>query len=123
MVYKLIIMDVSKSVCPDCNKPLKIARMVCPSCNLAVEGEFELSPLGKLSVEDQAFVIAFVRHHGSIKKMESLFGISYPTVKNRLNAISAALDKNFHAPSPNLYVLEQLSRGDVSVEEALERLV
>jgi len=116
-------MDVSKSVCPDCNKPLKIARMTCPSCNLAVEGDFELSPLGKLGVEDQAFVIAFVRHHGSIKRMESLFGISYPTVKNRLNAISAALDKNFHAPSPNLYVLEQLSRGDLSVEEALERLV
>lgn len=116
-------MDVSKSVCPECNKPLKIARMTCPSCNLAVEGDFELSPLGKLSVDDQAFVIAFVRHHGSIKKMESLFGISYPTVKNRLNAISAALDKNFQAPSPNLYVLEQLSQGELTVEEALDRLV
>jgi hypothetical protein len=54
--------------------------------------------------------------------MESLFGISYPTVKNRLNAISAALDRNFEGPSPNLYVLEQLSRGELSVEEALERL-
>jgi hypothetical protein len=115
--------DVSKSLCPDCNKPLKIARMTCSSCNLAVEGDFEVSPLGKLSVDDQAFVIAFVRHHGSIKKMESLFGISYPTVKNRLNAVSAALDTNFQAPSPNLYVLEQLSRGELSVEEALERLV
>jgi len=116
-------MDVSKSVCPECNKPLKIARMTCPSCALAVEGEFELSPLGKLSLDDQAFVIAFVRHHGSIKKMESLFEVSYPTVKNRLNAISAALDKNFQAPSPNLYVLEQLSRGELSLAEALERLV
>lgn len=116
-------MDVAKSVCPDCNKPLKIARMTCTSCSLAVEGDFEVSPLGKLSVEDQAFVIAFVRHHGSIKKMESLFGISYPTVKNRLNAISAALDRNFQAPSPNAYVLEQLSRGELSVDEALERLV
>jgi hypothetical protein len=115
-------MDVSKSVCPDCNKPLKIARMTCPSCSLAVEGEFEVSPLGKLRVDDQAFVIAFVREHGSIKKMESLFGVSYPTIKNRLNAISAALDKNFQAPSPNLSVLEQLSRGELSVDEALERL-
>jgi len=68
------------------------------------------------------FVVAFVRHHGSIKKMESLFGVSYPTIKNRLNAISATLDKNFDAPSPNLYVLEQLSRGELNVEEALERL-
>jgi len=54
--------------------------------------------------------------------MESVFNISYPTVKNRLNAIAAALDKNFQAPSPNLYVLEQLSRGELSVEEALEKL-
>jgi len=68
------------------------------------------------------FVVAFVRHHGSIKKMESLFGVSYPTIKNRLNAISVTLDKNFDAPSPNLYVLEQLSRGELNVEEALERL-
>ena len=87
-----------------------------------MEGEFELSPLGKLSPEDQAFVIAFVRHHGSLKKMEGIFGISYPTVKNRLNAIGAKLDKSFEAPSPNLYVLEQLSRGELTVDEALERL-
>jgi len=83
---------------------------------------FKISPLGKLAPDDQAFVIAFVRHHGSLKKMESVFGISYPTVKNRLNTIAANLDKNFEQPSPNLYVLEQLSRGELTVEEALERL-
>jgi len=116
-------MDISKAVCPECNQSLKIGRMSCPSCNTAIEGDFEVSPLGRLSIDDQALVIAFLRHHGSIKKMESLFGISYPTVKNRLNAISATLDKNFQAPSPNLYVLEQLSRGELSVEEALEKLV
>ena len=115
-------MDISKAVCSDCLKPLQVARMQCPSCELAMEGEFEISPLAQLKTEDQAFVIAFVRHHGSIKKMESLFDISYPTVKNRLNAIAAALDKTFAAPSPNLYVLEQLSRGELTVEEALEKL-
>jgi hypothetical protein len=115
-------MDISKALCPDCNQPLKVARLACPTCKLSIEGEFEVSPLGKLSVDDQAFMIAFLRHHGSIKKMESIFGISYPTVKNRLNAIAAALDKNFEAPSPNLYVLEQLSRGELTVAEALERL-
>ncbi|HUK52056.1 MAG TPA: DUF2089 family protein, partial [Candidatus Binatia bacterium] len=88
----------------------------------SIEGEFEVSPLGQLRPEDQVFVIAFVRHHGSLKKMESLFNISYPTVKNRLNAIGAALDKNFEAPSPNLFVLEQLERGELTVAEALERL-
>jgi hypothetical protein len=115
-------MDISKTTCPDCKKPLKIARMACASCGMSMEGEFEVSALAQLSLEDQTFVIAFVRSHGSIKKMESLFGISYPTVKNRLNAIGAALDKSFQAPSPNLYVLEQLSRGEISVEEAIEKL-
>ena len=96
--------------------------MVCPTCGLSVEGNFEISPLARLGVDDQAFVMAFVRHHGSIKKMEEVFNISYPTVKNRLNAIGAALDQNFNAPSPNLYVLEQLARGELTVEEALEKL-
>ena len=115
-------MDISKALCPDCNTQLTVTRMACPTCKVSLEGQFEVSPLGKLSPDNQAFVIAFVRHHGSLKKMESIFGISYPTVKNRLNAIAANLDKNFESPSPNLYVLEQLSRGELTVEEALERL-
>jgi hypothetical protein len=115
-------MDAGKAKCPECDKEMAIARMVCPSCRMAMEGQFELSPLARLRPDDQGFVIAFIRHHGSIKKMESLFDVSYPTVKNRLNAIAAALDKNFEAPSPNLYVLEQLERGELTVDEALEKL-
>jgi len=115
-------LDISKAKCPECNQSLKVSKVSCPTCLMAMEGDFEVSPLGQLSAEDQSFVIAFVRHHGSIKKMESVFSISYPTVKNRLNAIGATLDKGFEAPSSNLYVLEQLSRGEISVEEALEKL-
>jgi hypothetical protein len=112
----------SKTSCPECGQPFKIMRLACPTCNVAMEGQVELSALSQLSPEDEAFVMAFVRHHGSIKKMESLFGISYPTVKNRLNAIAAALDKTMQAPSPRAFVLEQLSQGEITVEEALEKL-
>jgi hypothetical protein len=115
-------MVISKATCPDCQRPLSIVEMVCDTCKLVMKGNFELSPLGKLSIDDQAFVIAFLRHHGSIKKMEGVFGISYPTVKNRLNSIAAALDKDFEPPAPNLHILEQLSEGQLTVEEALERL-
>ena len=115
-------MEISKALCPNCNQALKVTKMSCPSCAVSLEGEFDVSPLGRLTPNDQAFVIAFVRHHGSIKKMEALFEVSYPTIKNRLNAIGALLDKSFEAPTPNLYVLEQLSRGELTVEEALERL-
>ena len=112
----------SKTKCPQCNQPFQVTRLSCPTCRVVMEGEIELPTLAQLSLEDQAFVMAFVRHHGSIKKMESLFDISYPTVKNRLNAIAAALDKSMQAPSPRAFVLEQLSRGEITVEEALEKL-
>ncbi len=115
-------MNISNATCPECKQPMTVSRMACPNCRVSLDGDFEVPPLGRLSPENQAFVIAFVRHHGSIKKMEELFDISYPTVKNRLNAIAATLDKTFAAPSPNLHVLEQLSRGEITVEEALERL-
>lgn len=115
-------MDISKARCASCDKPMTLTRVVCPTCNLVMEGEFELSPLARLPQEDQLFVIAFIRQHGSIKKMEQLFSISYPTVKNRLNSIGAALDQSFEAPSPNMYILEQLASAEITVDEAIERL-
>ena len=115
-------MDISAARCAGCNQTMTVSRMVCADCGMSLEGTFELSPLARLTPEDQVFVVAFVRHHGSIKKMEALFDISYPTVKNRLNAIGAALDKSFEAPSPNAAVLEQLARGEITVDEALNRI-
>jgi hypothetical protein len=115
-------MDLTKAHCPNCEKQMSVNRVVCTDCDLVLEGQFELSPLAMLSVADQLFVTAFVRHHGSIKKMEELFEMSYPTVKNRLNAIGAALDKSYQSPSPNAIVLQQLASGEISVEQALERM-
>lgn len=115
-------MDISKARCAECGRSMSVSRMLCSRCNVRLEGEFEVPPLARLSLEDQAFVIAFVRHHGSIKKMEDLFGVSYPTVKNRLNAITRQLDDTFNVPTPNELVLDALARGEITVNEALERL-
>ena len=115
-------MDISKATCAECGRGMAVSRMVCTRCDVRLEGDFEVPALARLPLEDQAFVTAFIRHHGSIKKMEGLFGISYPTVKNRLNAIAGRLDETFNAPSPNELVLEELARGDITVDEALERL-
>jgi len=115
-------MDISKARCGSCDRPLRVGRMSCPDCNVVLEGEFEVPPLARMKLEDQLFVVAFVRHHGSIKKMEALFGISYPTVKNRLNAITKELDRDFTVPSTKLEVLERLERGEITVAEALERM-
>lgn len=115
-------MDISKARCAECDRPMEVSRMACTACDVRLEGDFEVPALARLSLEDQAFVTAFLRTHGSIKKMESLFGISYPTVKNRLNTIARQLDETFNAPSPNEIVLDQLAKGEISVDEALERL-
>lgn len=114
--------DLPTFRCTSCEGPLAITRLECPACGVSVRGVFDPSPLARLNVEDQVFVMAFVRHHGSIKKMEALFDISYPTVKNRLHAIAAQLDRTFDASSPNLRVLEALERGELSVDDALKRL-
>jgi hypothetical protein len=92
------------------------------SC-IAVEGEFEPPQLAQLSADDQVFVAAFVRSHGSIKEMERIFGVSYPTVKARLNRITAQLDFVETDPAPSgADVIERLQRGELSVDEALAEL-
>jgi len=94
---------------------------------LAVEGEFELPLLAGLRYEDQVFVSAFVRSHGSIKDMEKAFGVSYPTVKNRLNRISEQLGLIEVVPASSAAperdeVLGLLERGEISADEAAARL-
>lgn len=108
--------------CPKCARPLAIATYHCDSCELTVEGASELPPLARLTMHEQTFVTAFVRVHGNLKKMEALFGISYPTVKNRLNAISRKLDAELNAPGETGAILDRLARGEVTVDDALREL-
>jgi len=90
-----------------------------------IEGDFELPPLALLPAEDQVFVAAFVRCHGSIKEMEQIFGVSYPTIKNRLNRIGAALPAAEVAVTPppsTSELLTKLERGEMSVRDVLDEL-
>lgn len=100
-----------------------IERVQIPKQQISIEGQFELPPLARLTVEDQMFSIAFIRCHGSIKEMESLFGISYPTVKNRLNQIACQLEfVEIDPPASKSDILVQLEQGDIGVDEAEKRL-
>jgi hypothetical protein len=90
---------------------------------ISIQGEFELPPLARLRYEDQVFVSEFVRNHGSIKDMEKAFGISYPTVKNRLNRIIDQLQLVEVAATPaGEDALDLLVRGEISATEAAQRL-
>lgn len=100
-----------------------VAKVRLRDSDIAIEGDFELPPLARLSFEDQVFVAAFVRSHGSIKQMEELFGVSYPTVKARLNRISDKLQfVRVHRGGRREEVLAQLERGEITAREAIERL-
>jgi len=104
-------------------KPITIERVKLVDSDIAIEGSFSLPPLANLSAEDQVFVMAFVRCDGSIKEMEKMFGISYPTVKNRISKIAKQLEfVEILKISPQEEVLEELERGDITTDEAIRRL-
>lgn len=103
--------------------PLTVERVKVKDKDIAIEGSFDLPPLAQLTLQDQTFITAFVRSHGSIKEMEQQFGISYPTVKNRLNAISRLLEfVEINPPASRNEVLEDLDRGRISVDEAVQKM-
>ena len=102
---------------------LVVERVRIPEKQIAVEGAFALPELARLSLEDQVFIVAFLRSHGSIKEMEQTFGVSYPTIKARLNRISGQLEFVDTNPSPSrAEVLERLKNGEITAEEAIRAL-
>ncbi len=115
-------MAIAPTRCTNSDKPLKIQRLACPDDDTIIEGSFDFPPLARLGLEDQIFVTAFLRHHGSIRRMEAEFSTSYPTIKKRLHRIVRELDSQLDAPTPNQAVLERLSKGEISVDEALRLL-
>ena len=104
-------------------KPIVVERVRLVENDVTVQGNFELPPLARLSAEDQVFIAAFVKRHGSIKEMERIFGVSYPTVKNRLDRVAGKLDFTEVLPLQAAEeTLNELERGEITAEEAIERL-
>ncbi|MEV0563604.1 DUF2089 domain-containing protein [Dactylosporangium sp. NPDC050588] len=104
-------------------RPFVVERVRLADSEVAIEGRFELPQLAQLNVEDQVFVTAFVRCHGSIKEMERIFGVSYPTIKARLNRITQSLDFVETDPRPSRAdVIDRLRRGEITAQQALSEL-
>jgi hypothetical protein len=109
-------------------EPFHIERIRLETTGIAIEGQFVVPPLAQLQAEDKVFGAAFVRCHGSMKQMEQYFGVSYPTIKNRLNRIGALLPFAEIDPEPESgrpstkELLSRLERGDASVDEVIQQL-
>lgn len=100
-----------------------VERVLLAGSDVAIEGAFELPELARLNLEDQVFITAFVRSHGSIKAMERIFGVSYPTIKSRLTRIADSLKFIETNPTPSrTEILERLERGEITAQEAIREL-
>lgn len=103
--------------------PLVVERIRIPDKGLSIEGSYTLPELARISLEDQVFITAFLRSHGSIKEMEQIFGVSYPTIKARLNRIAGQLEFVDTNPSPSRSeVLERLRNGEITAAQAISEL-
>ena len=107
-------------------EPILVERVRLAGKDVRIEGSFEPPPLARLAAEDQVFVAAFVKCHGSIKQMEKFFGVSYPTIKNRLNRIGSRLPfveiDPAETASNTSELLGRLERGEMTASAVLAQL-
>jgi hypothetical protein len=80
-------MTILPTTCPACNNQLKVKSLICQQCDTEIQGQYELPALASLCPNDQAFILDFMKASGSLKEMAKLLGLSYPTVRNRLDEI------------------------------------
>jgi hypothetical protein len=112
-------------MCPVCGGKLKITRLSCAECGTEVSGNFEVSPFGRLSEEQMKFLRVFLSCRGNLKEVEKQMGISYPTIRNRLDELLAALGLEGggkEVPQSKQDVLGALERGELTAAEAAELL-
>ena len=84
--------------CPSCGGSLAVKRLRCDHCDTEVEGLYSLPPLAGLAPDDHEFILEFIKASGSLKDIAKLLGVSYPTVRNRLDEIIGKLKRNETKP-------------------------
>ena len=116
--------------CPVCGEPLTITRLHCRACDTTIEGRFFAGRLSQLNPEQLQFVETFLQCEGKIKAVEEKLGISYPTVRSRLNDVRIAMgfevspedEPTSLSEDDRKHVLEDLAAGRISSDEAVTLL-
>lgn len=107
--------------CAFCKDKLKIKKLECRKCGISFEGEFYTSPINALSEEQQSFIELFVLSSGSLKEMADILGVTYPTVRTRLNEIIEALKKQMKEREDyKKELLDKVEQGKIMAEKAAE---
>ena len=104
--------------CPNCGDQMVITSYRCNSCYTEVHGEFEIDSFSRLDKEDKEFIELFLQKRGSIKDVGEEIGISYPTVRNRIDKIVAKLGGKVDKKSHRLDILNMLDNGEITSEKA-----
>ena len=116
-------MEKLTSKCPCCSSSMEIERLRCTSCEVVVEGRIPIPRLARLSAQDREFVELFVRSSGSLKAVAEKMGISYPTIRNRLNRVIEILEQEEEGERDiRNRILDEVEKGAISVDEAVRRL-
>lgn len=113
------------TTCPVCNQQLQITRLQCKHCHTTIENEFQLSKLASLTKEQLQFVEVFLTCRGNIKEVEKALGVSYPTVRGKLDEIIVALGHSPQKKQPDVNkkeIISLLENGEISPEEAVKLL-
>lgn len=113
--------------CPVCGDTLEATVLYCHACDTEIHGHFSLGRFGQLSPDQLRFAETFIRCEGKITRVEQELGISYPTVRNRLNELIRALgfdaeEESGLSPIERRAILERLSVGEISADEAVQLL-
>jgi len=112
--------------CPSCRSELEVRALCCSQCATSVEGHFRLSRFCQLDGEQFGLLDLFLRSRGNVKEVERELGLSYPTVRAKLDQLWIQLgyreDPNARPPVSAKDIVDSLSEGALDVEEAIERL-
>lgn len=108
--------------CPACDGGLAITSYQCEDCGTEIRGYFTGNKFSKLSQEELEFIEVFVMNRGSIKEIEKVMGISYPTVRNKLDSVIKSLGHSIDSEDARMEILTMLDQGQITAEEATEML-
>jgi hypothetical protein len=112
-------------ICPSCQHTLVIRELECPHCGLELRARFALPEYAALTPELAQFLKLFVVARGNLRELERTLGVSYPTVRAKLDQLVAVFDPSAPPPNPELdrqQILDRIARRELTVDEGLRLL-